>query len=383
MADEPNSPPAEPTDCLLSDADLLAWAVVPSHRARQARDDIPLLPYPPCPTCGAPVDEAGQVTGDRFAALNIRLTLQPCGHIHETGDDYVRRLWVHIHEMLCDVSSGYRGHAQEARAWTTEDVVREARTRISAAAAECAQPPAASAGPHDRLESLRQHAEDVSRRTGLGVTVEPFETQYAVTVTRPDGMTRHSGYDAATVYGMLLGAAAAHHSAEEDVTRVIELYERWVNAGPPPLGTLINRWWDARLVELHDAIVPPTPRQSTGCRCHNGDELCSGCRRCPAICSGCDGPEYPSTNISGPVVATARIALDAQPGFSDGIVSVEIAASATAGLNAVRDLHRPVEHNGQTICAECSGWGGESTDNSPVPHGQCGTLRAIANARKS
>jgi hypothetical protein len=31
---------------------------------------------------------------------------------------------------------------------------------------------------------------------------------------------------------------------------------------------------------------------STGCRCHNGDELCSGCRRCPDICHGCDGPEY-------------------------------------------------------------------------------------------
>ena len=51
--------------------------------------------------------------------------------------------------------------------------------------------------------------------------------------------------------------AALHRSAEQDVTRVIDLYEQWVKAGPPPLGTLIARWWDKRLVELHHAIRPP------------------------------------------------------------------------------------------------------------------------------
>lgn len=38
--------------------------------------------------------------------------------------------------------------------------------------------------------------------------------------------------------------------------RVIALYGRWVKAGPPPLGTSMSRWWDARLVELHEAILP-------------------------------------------------------------------------------------------------------------------------------
>ncbi len=52
--------------------------------------------------------------------------------------------------------------------------------------------------------------------------------------------------------------AALHRSAEQDVSRVIALYQQWVKAGPPPLGTPMSRWWDARLVELHDAIVPPT-----------------------------------------------------------------------------------------------------------------------------
>lgn len=50
--------------------------------------------------------------------------------------------------------------------------------------------------------------------------------------------------------------AALHRSAEQDVSRVIDLYERWVLAGPPPLGTSMSRWWDRRLAELHDAIRP-------------------------------------------------------------------------------------------------------------------------------
>ncbi len=48
-------------------------------------------------------------------------------------------------------------------------------------------------------------------------------------------------------------------AAEPAVSRVIALYERWVKAGPPPLGTSTARWWDARLVELHDAVQPPAP----------------------------------------------------------------------------------------------------------------------------
>ncbi|MFF6829609.1 hypothetical protein [Streptomyces longwoodensis] len=53
--------------------------------------------------------------------------------------------------------------------------------------------------------------------------------------------------------------AEAEKSAvpEQDLTRVIALFERWVKAGPPPLGASIARWWDARLTELHNAIRPP------------------------------------------------------------------------------------------------------------------------------
>ena len=47
--------------------------------------------------------------------------------------------------------------------------------------------------------------------------------------------------------------------SEDGVQRVIALCEQWVKAGPPPLGTQIARWWDKRLVELHNAIQQAGP----------------------------------------------------------------------------------------------------------------------------
>ncbi|AVP41445.1 hypothetical protein SEA_WENTWORTH_6 [Streptomyces phage Wentworth] len=52
--------------------------------------------------------------------------------------------------------------------------------------------------------------------------------------------------------------AGLHGSAESDVSRVIALHERWVAEGAPPLGTSMARWWDRKLVELAQAIVPST-----------------------------------------------------------------------------------------------------------------------------
>lgn len=39
-----------------------------------------------------------------------------------------------------------------------------------------------------------------------------------------------------------------------DEQSVLDLYERWVKAGPPPLGVSLARWWDHRLIELREAI---------------------------------------------------------------------------------------------------------------------------------
>ncbi|UPZ27637.1 hypothetical protein MUK60_07295 [Streptomyces sp. LRE541] len=46
-------------------------------------------------------------------------------------------------------------------------------------------------------------------------------------------------------------------------------------------------------------------------------------------------------------------------------------------LERVRNLHRPVDYRGTMICAECSAFGGSTTDNAPVAHNQCGTLHAL------
>ncbi|MFF8679525.1 hypothetical protein ACF07F_16600 [Streptomyces sp. NPDC015237] len=50
--------------------------------------------------------------------------------------------------------------------------------------------------------------------------------------------------------------SALHRVAQDTVTRVINLHEQWVKAGPPPLGVPLARWWDTRLAELHNAIQP-------------------------------------------------------------------------------------------------------------------------------
>jgi hypothetical protein len=54
----------------------------------------------------------------------------------------------------------------------------------------------------------------------------------------------------------------------------------------------------------HDRMVRAAldgTEQQAGCQCHNGDELCSGCRRCPDVCNGCDGPAQPTTGcVPGP-----------------------------------------------------------------------------------
>lgn len=51
--------------------------------------------------------------------------------------------------------------------------------------------------------------------------------------------------------------AALARMSDADVQRVIALYERWVKAGPPPLGVSMARWWDMRLAELHAALTKP------------------------------------------------------------------------------------------------------------------------------
>jgi hypothetical protein len=45
--------------------------------------------------------------------------------------------------------------------------------------------------------------------------------------------------------------------AEAAADRVRDLADRWVKAGPPPLGTHLARWWDKRLIELNTVLNEP------------------------------------------------------------------------------------------------------------------------------
>lgn len=52
------------------------------------------------------------------------------------------------------------------------------------------------------------------------------------------------------------------------------------------------------------------------------------------------------------------------------------ANTAEAAIGRVRALHSPVDHNGRTICADCSGYADGSTDNGPAPH-PCPTITVL------
>ncbi|MTE20320.1 hypothetical protein F0L17_14625 [Streptomyces sp. TRM43335] len=69
------------------------------------------------------------------------------------------------------------------------------------------------------------------------------------------------------------------------------------------------------------------------------------------------------------------VAASSEPGHA-----VRLAALREAALDRVRALHQPVEYRGHAICAHCSGWGGDSTDNIPELH-PCATIRALDTDR--
>lgn len=92
------------------------------------------------------------------------------------------------------------------------------------------------------IERARAIAAETAQTTAAGISdYDIGRHDLAVTILRE--LDQHTATGAAT--------------DDETTTRVISLCEQWVKAGPPPLGTPMARWWDARLVELHNAILPP------------------------------------------------------------------------------------------------------------------------------
>lgn len=119
--------------------------------------------------------------------------------------------------------------------------------------------------------------------------------------------------------------------AEMTVARVRRLTATW-RGTTVPLGTSVSRWWDARLIELNNAL-------------HGlGRETSEA------------NPDEPTRER-----LLARV---------DELLAV---------IDRLRRLHRPVDHRGRTICGACSDYDPSTgtTDSSPVPYNLCPTIAAL------
>lgn len=133
---------------------------------------------------------------------------------------------------------------------------------------------------HSTYERLKQewtarHANDPPGAAHVVEPPQPQQNTATVTALREQlaeaiGRTnlliwpRHKRLAAAdAVLALILPAtritAELARNADADVQRVIALYEQWVKAGAPPLGTSISRWWDQRLAELRGALLDDSP----------------------------------------------------------------------------------------------------------------------------
>lgn len=75
---------------------------------------------------------------------------------------------------------------------------------------------------------------------------------------------------------------------------------------------------------------------------------------------------------------TVKIPANDVSGFTETSGAERIDGFSEA-LARVRNLHRPVEYRGQTICWECSAYDilGKTTDNAPCAYDQCSTIQAL------
>lgn len=111
----------------LTDADLLAWAVVLEHRRQQGRAGIQglLLPFPPCPACGQAVTEATAWWEREPHCDDVTIDMRPCGDAHHASIGDVQRIQPHLTAMLASLEDKPRH---------TDDIIREATQLVGGAA---------------------------------------------------------------------------------------------------------------------------------------------------------------------------------------------------------------------------------------------------------
>jgi hypothetical protein len=138
----------------------------------------------------------------------------------------------------------------------------------------------------DEARTLREHVETEMREAEAArATIERMKR----TNRMVNGGARESRERAAR-------AAAAVERVRAVRDGITELARGADGGAADAFGVVLHR-----LTAALDGTEEPTTEeqgQQPGCSCHNGDELCSGCRRCPDICNGCDGPEQLTTEAS-------------------------------------------------------------------------------------
>lgn len=197
------------------------------------------------------------MTSDQLDALYDRIaTLE---HVAAGNKRHVQLIVPEMDRLNEDLEQAQNDAELHAR--NTETVARERETyrqawkeaqRMRAKAEERAKQTEAA------IASVRHLVEGAAATTSAGISdydIGRHEMAVAVlaALDEPPCPAAAEATDRETTTRVL---AALHRSAEQDVSRAIALYERWVKAGPPPLGTSMSRWWDTRLAELHTALNP-------------------------------------------------------------------------------------------------------------------------------
>jgi hypothetical protein len=128
----------------LTDADLLAWAVVLEYRRQQQQRGmkILLLSFPPCPTCGREAHEVKTWWTREPVREDIRINIQPCGHAHWATFADVERIHHHLAAML---------HSLEWEGRHIDAIMQEAQARVGSAQASAGETAATEATELARL----------------------------------------------------------------------------------------------------------------------------------------------------------------------------------------------------------------------------------------
>lgn len=118
------------TPTVLTDAQLLVWAVILEHRQQSQKRgiNILLLPLPPCPTCDEAVHDV-HASYDYEQPLGhgrYRYVAAPCGHNHTASDDSMERAYEHGRQML----DGIEIENRLGRGPHTDDIIKEAEARV-------------------------------------------------------------------------------------------------------------------------------------------------------------------------------------------------------------------------------------------------------------